>query len=198
MLEHKLAESLGQLIGNKVAGPVLYYGLNSFNQRLTITQATAAEVLLNERHREFAKLLLTRIGRLWSDRNKLVHSNFAHRQVMEFGEILMSAAGRGGKHPSQRRHIKRFFVTGPDGSRERPTDILKQDFGYEVVKAGGDTEFVPVNKGTFVNHADAVGRRCAQVAILSRAIQRGRVKLRAANRRANAQWIADIAFTRTR
>lgn len=179
MLEAELATTLGLLIRNAEAGPTLYYALGSFQQRLNLIRAIMPEALTVERHRHIVRTLISRIARLWSDRNKLVHSHYVHRTVTQSTVTYLSVAGPElGQHPKHRGGGT-VSITREDGSVENPPhQVLRREFGYRVAGTRPLKEFVPVNIGTFTNHADAVAKRSFQVDRVNHALRKNRLVVR--------------------
>lgn len=117
--------------------------------------------------------------RSWSERNKLVHSHFVHRQVTVSGNSYLSAAGRKlWRHPNEGGPVIISTIDSAGNKRTLQSDIVEQGFGYFVFGDDGTREFVPVNKGTFVNHAAVVGSWSTFVATMNRAIGIARAPLR--------------------
>jgi hypothetical protein len=164
-LEIGLADLLGRFLRVDHAGEAALFALSSFSQRLNLVKAVASYSLESERDLKIVSALLEKIERLWLKRNLFVHSHYIHRSVHKDG-IEVSLVGDGGA------------PFGPDAISDDMTKVLSRSFGYGKRKRDGETEFVPVNLGTFRNHAHRVAQRGRQVMAVVKALDTGIARLR--------------------
>jgi hypothetical protein len=142
------------------AGENLYYSVGNFSQRADLVQAALRGTLHNSRDVKIANALFEKIRRLWKARNNLVHSHYVYEGVTKtFTARLTGLTQALGKHPK-------------DKFRDDWGDHMTTGrFVYEARGVGGDIRYVPVNKGTFENHAAQLSKRTRQIMRLEKAIE---------------------------
>ena len=165
-LDDALSELLGRFMRVDHAGPAAFFSLANFSQRLALISSTATYSIKSEHHLAITIKLLSKIGDLWLKRNNFVHAHYVHQSEYSDGIIVTLVRDSG------------------EGLTEEALDdggkpVKSRSFGYLKRKRGGDSEFVPVNRGSLQNHADRVARRGRQVMALVKALDTGIVTLRA-------------------
>jgi hypothetical protein len=164
-MEEALADLLGRFMRVDHAGHATLFSLANFSQRLALISSTALYSVESERDLKIITKLLGKINDLWLNRNNFVHSHYVHRTVYTDGAEVMLIADSG------EGLTEKAIEAG-----HRP--VKSHSFGYLKRKRGGDADFVPVNRGTFKNHADKVARRTRQVLTAAKAVDTGIVALR--------------------
>lgn len=167
-LEHRLAMILN-LLTKVPSGSVTYYTLANFSQRIDVVERLLLNSLHKKRHRAIVIALFGKIKRLWKSRNYLIHSQYGYVWTHVDGRQQALVGGKGATHPAK---------VGPKPPRDGSpiTPVRDQGFAYETYGTKGH-EWVMVNKGTFQNHADQLGKRTRQLETLWRAIKNDRAPL---------------------
>ena len=150
-LETDLAELLGSLMLVPQAGVEAYYSIGNFTQRIDLVQSLVLASFNSERHARMALALCTKIKRLWKSRNYLLHSHYVYVTRYVDGTVMV-----------KQRHI------GHSLRFNKP--VKEEGHAYEKRGKDGMPEYIPVNRGTFMNHADQLSKRSRQVNLLKRAI----------------------------
>lgn len=150
-LETDLAELLGSLMLVPQAGPEAYYSIGNFTQRIDLVQSLVLASMNSERHSGMALALFDKIRRLWKSRNYLLHSHYVY--VTRYADGIVTVKHR------QAGFSLRF---------DKP--VKEEGHAYEKRGKNGLPEYVPVNRGTFLNHANQLSKRSRQVNLLRRAI----------------------------
>jgi len=181
-LESALADLLGSLLIVTQAGDDGYYSIGNFGQRIDLVEGVVRGSFELDREKAIVKALFERIRRLWKTRNALIHSHYVYFVNREGGgrTVFREEGPEIGPHPRDfMLSPSRAFVGRGDGSREWfEFAALDHGFGYERHGAASEGDIVPVNKGTFQNHADKLLKRTRQLKKLARAVKQRVVKLR--------------------
>jgi hypothetical protein len=180
VMEHTLVGLLSQLILVPQAADATYHAIANFSQRKDLVKTLLDQSLKSPKHREIANRLIDNIYRMWKTRNALIHSHYVYQIENDIGgssSIIMEGPTLG-THPSSypTSEMKwRSYLPGDDPGEYqtfRPR-ARRRGFGYLKHEANGSTTFVPVNKGTFGNHADKLSRRIRQITLLTRYLAQG-------------------------
>lgn len=150
-LESDLSELLGALLRVPQAADDAYYSIANFSQRIDLVQSLVLASLNSERHARMAKALFTKIKRLWKSRNYLLHSHYVY--LTKYSDGMTTVLERRGEFNL------RFKGT-----------VIEEGYAYESHKAGEQTEYVMVNRGTFLNHAAQLLKRSRQLVVLRRSV----------------------------
>jgi hypothetical protein len=173
-LERELAQLLGVLMIQSTAGERIYYSVGNFSQRIEIVQAGVRTSMGDNPHYAIAEALFTKIRRLWKARNYLVHSHYVYAINYEGGGHSMYTAENPtalGPHPDTRPSHPIRMKDSRTGEFLDESPVTSRGFAYEKRKQDGTTEIVPVNKGTFIAHANQLIKRGRQISRLKRAIE---------------------------
>ncbi len=156
------------------AGERMYYAVGNFSQRADMVQAALIASMGASPHYPIANALFAKIRRLWKSRNYLVHSHYVY--VIRYkggGYTKMGAVDPSGlgAHPDTLpgRPIRMRDLKTGQYVQEWP--VQSRGFAYEKRKQDGDVELIPVNKGTFLAHANQLIKRGRQVHRLTQAIE---------------------------
>jgi hypothetical protein len=165
MLEHQLADLLGRLMAVDHGGDAAYYSLGNFTQRLDLIEGALDYSLRDDRQRAIASSLFRKIRRLWKARNYLIHSHYVHQVELKDGTTISMLEG----HEAEATDLLEGL---------EPTEIKWHGFSYVKHSSNGKTNTVPVNAGTFKNHAAQLSKRARQVAAFRKAIDTKVAELR--------------------
>jgi len=181
-LERQLAQLLELILESWGTGEAIYYSLGNFSQRIDLVEMTVLRAIREERHKKIAQALFTKIRRLWKSRNYLVHSHYVYYENLGPEGRAGHVTHLAGRDTSGEIRVLRgtWRTRDADGNIESesgPEKILNKGFGYQRRDKNGGYTIVPVNKGTFLNHAQHVYKRSRQVWLLDLSIRRRIVKL---------------------
>ena len=164
-LEDALAELLGRFMRVDHAGHSALFALTSFSQRLELISSVASYSVESKRHADTIARLLKKIGDLWIARNYFVHSHYIHQTVYPNRTTIQMIR-------------EDEFALNPDAISTEGEVTVSRSFGYVKRKHDGTEQFVPVNRGTFHNHAVKVHRRGRQVLVVVKALDTQIINLR--------------------
>jgi hypothetical protein len=171
-LERELARLLGSLLKIEPAGEAVYYAVANFAQRIDLIEAMIVASLEPGKPLDAARALFTKIRRLWKSRNYLIHSHYVYAKFDHHGNFLGGFIVEGrtlGPHPRHKGTARvKVFRRGVEIPQ---IPVASHGFAYVKHNPDGTTTHVPVNRGTFGNHADQLSKRSRQVQLLTKAIQ---------------------------
>lgn len=174
-LERELAGLLGSLLKIEPAGDRAYYALGSFSARLDMVEAVLLGSLNDDLPKRATKALCSKIRRLWSTRNGLIHSHYVYASFDWEWNYLGSLAGAGpvlGEHPRSRAERgARGILYGPDNVEIPQLTVVHHGFAYEQRFSDGRKKWAVVNRGTFDNHAAQLSKRIRQIRRFTKAVQ---------------------------
>jgi hypothetical protein len=178
-LESVMAEVLGNLLKVESAGPHVYYALSNFSQRVDFVQEACKASFTSEKHCKISDALFAKVKRLWKTRNYLIHSHYVYVAPPDRDgrqSVLLNLSKDGG--PSPKDDFIGAAVGGRSSIGQLVNEKLPVGFAYEERKLDGAVRYVPVNKGTFQNHAAQLSKRARQMNLLRHALLYEMVPLR--------------------
>lgn len=166
VLENALAELMGRFLRVDHAGHAAIFALNNFSQRLSLVASVAKYSVKDDLHLRIITRLIEKINSLWNKRNYLVHSHYVHQTEFADGISVMLVG-------DAKINIDEASIGSPDDE-----GVKKEHFGYLKRSRDGGSTFVPVNLGSFENHASKVARRARQLMAVVKALDTGIITLR--------------------
>lgn len=169
-LESELADLLGTLMRAREAGERAYFSVGSFGQRADLVEAATLGSLASPNHRRVAAAIFKKIKTLWKTRNYLVHGNYVFTASSPQGHSLaLTKMGR--KLREGPIFGERMVIMITPDETEIPLELTTGGYAYEKWNIHGVRDYVPVNKGTYDNHALQVMKRSGQIRRLASFIE---------------------------